>query len=131
MADVTELRDSRALRNELLCYKSTGKWPRGDLGRLIDEALAQMDAFVLATNHGMLVARFQGDPGSYEGIAVNLIDEDGRESDNLAVVETSPEDERSPERTYPTAFHTFAYDGVHEEPVRVDFHEDGKLAWLG
>lgn len=89
---------------------------------------ANEPTLVIDTPFGQLCATYTGDPGYYEGIAVDLVQKDGVK--RIAVVECSPHDAALPKdkQIYPTLFHTFAYNGQDEEPVRTDFDENGELA---
>ena len=55
---------------------------------------------------GTLVAEYFGDPGVYDGIAVDLVRPDGKGT-QCCIVETTPEGE----------LHVLAWDGEHEEYV--------------
>lgn len=75
---------------------------------------------------GTLVAGFRGDPGTYDGIGVDLFKPDGT-SGQVAVVEVvSPSCEEAP--LHPTPLHTFCWDGDHEEFVaEVDCNPGGEF----
>lgn len=80
----------------------------------------------LKTPYGILVVSESGDGEEYAGIKVELEHEKG--TSLLAIVETAIDEWKAPDPIYPTKFHTLAYTGCDEEPVRIDFDECGEYA---
>lgn len=72
---------------------------------------------------GTLAARYEGDPGIYDGIVVELQKPDGTCGDVCIAEVVSGEAEIG----YPTRLHTFAFNGRDESPAaRTDLDIDGE-----
>ena len=56
--------------------------------------------------YGKLVAEFFGDPGEYDGIAVDLVRNDGKKT-QCCIAEVKPDGK----------LHTLSWDGEHDEAV--------------